>query len=182
MYVTYNAFGGARVVDWFMNQGAEVMIPPLFSFFAQAFVNERFNYNSYLARSLQNLLLSAALKSSQPFPVKSGNRDEAVSPLPKVPSLRRLSEEAAQIVSLANQAGEGWLLPAEMIAMYQSGVRDIICMQPFGCLGNHVTGKGISQRMKKLYPEANLLFLDMDAGQSEVNILNRLHSIYGARG
>ncbi|OPY00594.1 MAG: Activator of (R)-2-hydroxyglutaryl-CoA dehydratase [Syntrophorhabdus sp. PtaB.Bin184] len=183
IYVTYNAFGGAYVVDWFISQGAEVVVPPLFPFFAQTFVNQRFDYNSYLARSFRDLLLSAALEI---YTNRFLSRVEAVMKgfyrYREYPSLRSLSKEAAQIVSFANQAGEGWLLAAEMIAMYQSGVKDLICMQPFGCLANHVTGKGISQRMKKFYPEVDLLFLDMDAGQSEVNILNRLHSVYGARG
>jgi predicted nucleotide-binding protein (sugar kinase/HSP70/actin superfamily) len=65
--------------------------------------------------------------------------------------------------------------------MYESGVTDLICMQPFGCLANHVTGKGILQRMKNFYPEMDLLFLDMDAGQSEVNIINRLHMFYESK-
>ena len=89
--------------------------------------------------------------------------------------LKQLAEETSRTTSLANQAGEGWLLPAEMISMLKNGVGNIICLQPFGCLANHIIGKGVEKRMKSVYNRLNLLFLDMDAGTSEVNILNRLH-------
>jgi predicted nucleotide-binding protein (sugar kinase/HSP70/actin superfamily) len=91
--------------------------------------------------------------------------------------LRELAEETIRTASLANQAGEGWLLPAEMIAMLREGVGNIVCLQPFGCLANHVIGKGVEKKLKSLYKRLNVLFLDMDPGMSEVNILNRLHFI-----
>jgi predicted nucleotide-binding protein (sugar kinase/HSP70/actin superfamily) len=89
--------------------------------------------------------------------------------------IKALALLANRAVSLANQAGEGWLLTAEMMLMLESGIRNIICLQPFGCLANHITGKGIERRVKELYPEAKILFLDMDAGASEVNHFNRLY-------
>jgi predicted nucleotide-binding protein (sugar kinase/HSP70/actin superfamily) len=73
--------------------------------------------------------------------------------------------------------GEGWLLPAEMVAMLKCGVGNIVCLEPFGCLANHISGKGVEKKLKSLYNRLNLLFLDMDPGISEVNILNRLHFI-----
>lgn len=79
------------------------------------------------------------------------------------------------MVSLANQAGEGWLLTAEMISMLKRGVNNIICLQPFGCISNHITGKGVENRLKELFPDLNLLAIDLDSGTSEVNVLNRLH-------
>jgi predicted nucleotide-binding protein (sugar kinase/HSP70/actin superfamily) len=62
-----------------------------------------------------------------------------------------------------------------MIAMLKDGIANIVCLQPFGCLANHIIGKGIEKRLKSLYRRLNLLFLDMDPGMSEVNLLNRLH-------
>jgi predicted nucleotide-binding protein (sugar kinase/HSP70/actin superfamily) len=73
-----------------------------------------------------------------------------------------------------NQAGEGWLLPGEIIAMAESGIRNIISLQPFGCIANHVVAKGISSKLSRLYPDLNFLNLDMDAGNSDVNLQNRL--------
>jgi predicted nucleotide-binding protein (sugar kinase/HSP70/actin superfamily) len=101
----------------------------------------------------------------------------------KTQDLRALSEITGEVVSLANQFGEGWLLTAEMIAMLRDGIGDIVCLQPFGCIANHITGRGMEKKLKEMYPHLKLLSLDMDAGASEVNILNRLHfTVAGARG
>jgi predicted nucleotide-binding protein (sugar kinase/HSP70/actin superfamily) len=79
-----------------------------------------------------------------------------------------------KILSLGNQSGEGWCLTADMAAMLEGGAGGVLCLQPFGCLPNHVTGKGVIKELKRLYPEANLATLDYDAGASEVNQLNRI--------
>jgi predicted nucleotide-binding protein (sugar kinase/HSP70/actin superfamily) len=86
-----------------------------------------------------------------------------------------LADITGEIVSLANQFGEGWLLTAEMIAMLNEGIGNIVCLQPFGCISNHITGRGMEKKLKEMFPYLNLLSLDMDAGASEVNILNRLY-------
>ncbi len=77
-------------------------------------------------------------------------------------------------MNLVNQFGEGWLIPGEIGRMVSHGLNHIICLQPFGCIANHIVAKGVAAKLRRLYPELNLLFLDMDAGASEVNIFNRL--------
>ncbi|MEA2038302.1 MAG: acyl-CoA dehydratase activase [Thermodesulfobacteriota bacterium] len=94
---------------------------------------------------------------------------------PAVFSLKALAGITSEVVSLANQFGEGWLLTAEMIAMPNEGTGNIVCLQPFGCISNHITGMGLERKLKEMFPHLNLLSLDMDAGASEVNLLNRLH-------
>ena len=89
--------------------------------------------------------------------------------------LKDLADITSEVVSLANQFGEGWLLTAEMIGMLKEGTGNIVCLQPFGCISNHITGTGLARKLKEMFPHLNLLSLDMDAGASEVNILNRLH-------
>lgn len=176
IYVMYNAFANNNIMEWFLGQGVEVTIPPVFSFFTQDFVNERFLQGTHLKKSFKDMFNNSVMEYyinrflGQVEKVMSSFRYYR-----KPHSLSELAGETSKVASLANQAGEGWLLTAEMISMLHSGVKDIVCMQPFGCLANHVTGKGISQRLKEFYPELNLLFLDMDAGHSEVNLLNRLH-------
>jgi predicted CoA-substrate-specific enzyme activase len=76
--------------------------------------------------------------------------------------------------SPANQAGEGWLLTSEMMRLIESGVRNVICIQPFACLPNHITGKGVMKELRRLYKGANILALDYDASVSNVNQLNRI--------
>lgn len=176
IYVTYNAFSNNNIAGWFIDRGVEVMVPSVFTFFAQSFVNERYGHHVFLSRSLKSLLMSNFLEYyAGRFIARVERVMKSFRYYRQPHDLQRLAKETEHVVSLANQGGEGWLLTAEMISMIHSGVRDIVCMQPFGCLANHITGKGISRRLRELYPHVNTLFLDMDAGHSEVNILNRLH-------
>lgn len=176
IFVKHNSFSNQDMVAWLMAQGVEVVLPSLVNFFTQRFVNEEFNQGAYLARSFKKRVVSHLLSIYVQHYLR---RVEGVRRhfryYRKNGNLRELALAAGQVTNLANQAGEGWLLPAEMIAMTQNGIEDIICLQPFGCLANHVTGKGVEKRMKALYPRLNLHFLDMDAGVSEVNTINRLH-------
>jgi predicted nucleotide-binding protein (sugar kinase/HSP70/actin superfamily) len=81
---------------------------------------------------------------------------------------------ASRVLSLGNQTGEGWLVPAEMIEFIEQGVENIICVQPLACLPNHVTGKGMIKPVKELFPSANIVPIDYDPGISAVNQLNRI--------
>lgn len=92
----------------------------------------------------------------------------------EVEGIDALAQKAATMVSCGNQAGEGWLLAAEMISFLDEGVKNIICVQPFGCLPNHITGKGVIKELKRRYSGANILPLDYDASLSSVNRLNRI--------
>ena len=85
-----------------------------------------------------------------------------------------LLQAGQKVVSLGNQSGEGWCLTADMVAMLEGDVGSILCLQPFGCLPNHVTGKGVIKELKRLYPKSNVAAVDYDAGTSEVNQLNRI--------
>ena len=78
------------------------------------------------------------------------------------------------MLSLGNQAGEGWLLTGEMIELIEYGVPNIVCCQPFACLPNHVVGKGMFREVRRRYPQANIVAIDYDPGASEVNQLNHI--------
>lgn len=78
------------------------------------------------------------------------------------------------MISLGNQSGEGWLLTAEMMELIETGAENIVCVQPFGCLPNHITGKGMIKGIRDIYPKANIIPIDYDPGASAVNQLNRL--------
>jgi predicted CoA-substrate-specific enzyme activase len=176
IFVKHNAFSNNHIVEWLIGQGVEVVVPPLLSFFEQRFVNEEFDQRSFLKRSFRDRVANRFLGRYVRFYVTRVERVmEGFRYHRKSHDLKALAEETARAVSLANQAGEGWLLPAEMIAMLKDGIANIVCLQPFGCLANHIIGKGIEKRLKSLYRRLNLLFLDMDPGMSEVNLLNRLH-------
>ena len=81
---------------------------------------------------------------------------------------------AQDIVSIGNQTGEGWFLTGEMLELIHSGTPNIVCTQPFGCLPNHVVGKGVIKALRHRYPQSNIVAIDYDPGASEVNQLNRI--------
>ena len=176
IYLKYNAFSHMHIVDWMMSRNVEVVVPPLFDFFAQYFVNRQENRKNHLARyslvsSLEGLgerwigrRLREYETALQKFRLFEPSFD-----------IRRKAALASEIVGLVNQYGEGWLIPAEIACLSAQNVRDVVCVQPFGCIANHVVAKGIERAIKRRYPLTNLLFLDFDAGASEVNVLNRLY-------
>ena len=81
---------------------------------------------------------------------------------------------AKPFLSIGNQYGEGWFLTGEMVELIRTGVPNIVCIQPFACLPNHVVGKGVIKVLKMEYPQANIVAVDYDPGASEVNQLNRI--------
>ena len=89
--------------------------------------------------------------------------------------IEKVAQKASKILTMTNQFGEGWLIPGEIAVFAEQGVHNVASLQPFGCIANHVIAKGVHKRIKELYPQVNLLFLDADAGVSEVNFFNRMH-------
>ena len=89
-------------------------------------------------------------------------------------SIRHLAKKAETVLACGNARGEGWFLTAEMIVLFESGVANIVCAQPFACLPNHVTGKGMIKELRKQYPQSNIVPIDYDPGASEANQLNRI--------
>ena len=89
-------------------------------------------------------------------------------------SIYDLVKFAEPIVSIGNETGEGWFLTGEMVELIKDGVENIVCIQPFGCLPNHVVGKGVIKAIRREYPLANIAAIDYDPGASEVNQLNRI--------
>ena len=88
--------------------------------------------------------------------------------------IHHLAEKAESVLSCGNACGEGWFLTAEMIELIESGVPNIICAQPFACLPNHVTGKGMIKELRRQFPHSNIVPIDYDPGASEANQLNRI--------
>jgi predicted nucleotide-binding protein (sugar kinase/HSP70/actin superfamily) len=160
-----------------------VVLPSLQSFFAQRFVNESFNQKAFFKFSPVDNIKTRLLEIYANYYLFRVDRVmQKFRFYRKRFNLKDLAETTGKVVSLANQFGEGWLLTAEMITMLNQGIGNIVCLQPFGCISNHITGRGIEKKLKEMFPYLHMLSLDMDAGVSEVNILNRLHfMVIGAR-
>ena len=174
--VKYNFFSNGNIIEWLSRQGVEVVLPGLQSFFTQRFVNEDFDQKAFFKHSIVDKFQHKLMDIYVRYHLFRIDRIMQRFRFYRKPfNLKELAEITSEVVSLANQFGEGWLLTAEMIAMLNEGTGNIVCLQPFGCISNHITGKGLERKLKEMFPHLNLLSLDMDAGASEVNILNRLH-------
>jgi predicted CoA-substrate-specific enzyme activase len=176
IFVKYNYFAGGNLIEWLIGEGVEVRLPSLQNFFLQEFINETFNRKQNLKKGgILDPIKIGLLRYYVEGRLKRLEKTmSAFRYARRQPDLDRLARDAERITSLANQSGEGWLLVSEMIAMIEDGVEEIAILQPFGCISNHITGKGIERRMMELYPGFTPLFLDVDAGSSEVNLVNRL--------
>ncbi|MCG8306961.1 MAG: acyl-CoA dehydratase activase [Cytophagales bacterium] len=176
IYIKYNSYGQFNIIDWLIQNRIEVAIPPLFEFLMQSFVNGEAMKSSHIAMNSGTGIISKLLEWEAEHHIRRYERllGEFRFYRPVYP-IRQNARYASEIVSLANQYGEGWLIPAEIASFARQDIADIICMQPFGCIANHIIGKGIEKKIKHIYPDVNLLFLDFDSGTSKVNLLNRLH-------
>ncbi|MBQ3876087.1 MAG: hypothetical protein II796_00970, partial [Oscillospiraceae bacterium] len=85
-----------------------------------------------------------------------------------------LAKKVEPILSVGNQSGEGWFLTAEMLEYIENGITNIVCVQPFACLPNHVVGKGVIKTIREIYPKANIVPIDYDPGASQANQINRI--------
>jgi len=176
IYIKYNSFGHSHIVDWLINQGIEVVVPPIFDFFIQEFVNIEISKKSNLKKTEISPIYMYFIEKSADRLIRKANKKMSkfrhFEPFQKI---RNLAAGASQVIDLANQFGEGWLIAAEIIDFVEHGINHTVSVQPFGCIANQIVSKGIEKKLKKLYPNLDLLFLDFDDGTTEVNILNRLH-------
>jgi predicted CoA-substrate-specific enzyme activase len=166
-------------------EGGQAILPELTDFFLYCFHDNVFRAEAMAGGLIQKWLglwfIRVVEKCREPL-------REAFARHPRFGRLNAFAElkrSGESLVSLGNQSGEGWYLAADMALMLEKGVRDILCLQPFGCLPNHITGKGVVKELKRRFPGANLTAVDYDPGASEVNQLNRiklLMSVARSRG
>ncbi|KUO73093.1 MAG: 2-hydroxyglutaryl-CoA dehydratase [Clostridia bacterium BRH_c25] len=172
--VKFHPTANNNVVNIVEAEGAEAVMPGLTDFLLYSAYGLDFKYRYLSGSKLSQVLGNAAIKIIEFY--RSAYR-EALSGsfrfyAPK--TIKEIAEGASSVVSLGHQTGEGWFLTGEMVELIHSGVKNIICMQPFACLPNHVTGKGMMKELKRVYPGANIVAIDYDPGASEVNQLNRI--------
>lgn len=161
----------ARVIE---EEGGEAAVTDVMDFFLYNTFDHIYNYK-YLAGSKKNWILAKAALAWQELTRLSLRVALARSKRFSAPSrLGDLQRRASRLLALGHQSGEGWLLAAEMIRMLEEGVAGILCIQPFGCLPNHIVGKGVIGELKRRYPNAAIMALDYDPGASEVNQINRI--------
>ena len=173
--VKFSPAGNNHLVELLEAEGAEAVVPDLIDFMLYCFYNQ-----VYKAEHLGTSKKSARLSALGIWAIEHLLRSAAVKEFkkskhftPPTP-IKEIVEFAEPIVSIGNQTGEGWFLTGEMVELIHDNVPNIVCTQPFGCLPNHVVGKGVIKALRKAYPESNIVAIDYDPGASEVNQLNRI--------
>lgn len=177
IFVKYNNYGQAHITEWLREQNMEVTTPPMIDFMLQAFVNSETNEKNGIRRGgkLSYYLSPVLYKIMNKRIKKVDNILENFRYFIPNESIFAKAQYAEEIIDLSNQFGEGWAVAGEIASFARQGINRVVCVQPFGCIANHIVAKGIERRIKKFYPSMNLLYLDIDGGMAEVNLQNRLH-------
>ncbi|HJB27658.1 MAG TPA: 2-hydroxyacyl-CoA dehydratase [Candidatus Blautia faecavium] len=163
-----------HLADLLEAEGAEPVVPDLIDFINYCFYNQNFKSEYLGFKKSKATIANWGIKGID-WVRKAANEALAQSRhFTPAADIRDLAEMASPIVSPGNQTGEGWFLTGEMMELIHGGVPNIVCIQPFGCLPNHIVGKGVIKEIRRSHPEANIVAIDYDPGASEVNQLNRI--------
>ena len=173
--IKYHPFGNNFVADLLEKEGAEVILPD-FMGFVKFMATHKITFNSLLKVDKTKADISkVAIKLidilEKDMKVALSNSKKGYLP---VCDIWHLEDKVKDVLSIGNQTGEGWFLTAEMIEYIENGIPNIICVQPFACLPNHVVGKGVIKTIRNMFPNANIAPVDYDPGASETNQANRI--------
>ena len=163
-----------HLADLLESEGAEAVVPDLIDFMCYCFYNQNFKVENLGFKKSKATMANWGIKAIE-WVRKPASEALAQSRHFAPPAdIRDLAKMASPIVSTGNQTGEGWFLTGEMMELIHGDVPNIVCIQPFGCLPNHIVGKGVIKEIRREYPTANIVAIDYDPGASEVNQLNRI--------
>ena len=172
--VKFSPLANNHIVELLEAEGAEAVMPDLMDFLLYCFYNTNFKAE-HLGGKLSTARLCNMGIALLEYLRKVARREFMASKHFSAPArIQELAKMAQHFVSLGNQTGEGLFLTGEMLELIHGGVRNIVCTQPFGCLPNHIVGKGVIKELRKAYPDSNVIAVDYDPGASEVNQLNRI--------
>jgi len=172
--VKFSPLANNHIVELLEAEGAEAVMPDLMDFLLYCFYNSNFKAEHLGGKQSSAWLCNLGISLLE-FLRRTARRELEKSKHFTPPShIRDLAHMAKDFVSLGNQTGEGWFLTGEMLELIHSNVKNIICTQPFGCLPNHIVGKGVIKELRRRHPGANIIAVDYDPGASEVNQLNRI--------
>lgn len=162
------------LVEYLESEGCEAVVPDFADFMLYCGYNSVVKYEelsgTYKSMVGGNLLIRYIEHYRKEMKLRLKNSSRFTPP----EAIKHLADKASEVLSVCNQTGEGWFLTAEMMELLESDVNNIACLQPFACLPNHITGKGMIKALKRIFPKANIAPIDFDPGASEVNQINRL--------
>ena len=174
IYVKYSSLANNDLEKFLASQNCEVMVPGILAFIIFKLDNRMEDIKLYggskakkaLYNSFMNFFLKIEMKMISA--IQQTNRFAAPSPY------GHLKDLASRVIGPGCKMGEGWLLTAEMMELIENGYPNVVCAQPFGCLPNHIVGKGMIRKLRELYPNSNIVPIDYDAGATKVNQENRI--------
>ncbi len=163
-----------HLVELLEAEGAEAVVPDLTDFLLYCFYNNNFKEENLGTSRKAQFAGNAVIRFFEWLRKDARKAFEESDRFTPPNHIEELADLAKPIVSIGNQTGEGWFLVGEMMELIRSGAKNIVCIQPFGCLPNHIVGKGVLKKIRTDHPDANLVTIDYDPGASEVNQLNRI--------
>lgn len=174
IYVKYSPLANNHLEDFLISEGCEPVVPALMEFVlycVAGVLNDAKIYNNKTKMTYAYAAAYKLINRKQRELAKVVKTHGVFDPPHDFEHVRKLADK---YINQGVVMGEGWLIPAEMAALAESGVKNIICAQPFGCLPNHIVAKGMSRAIKKGYPDANIVAIDYDPGATRVNQENRI--------
>ena len=175
IFVKYSPLANNDLERFLIKEGAEVVVPGLIDFCLYCIYNSIMDYKLYGKNKKTYLVWKFAYRI---FCKKKNDISKLIEQdgtFDGWTEFDKITDIASSVISLAVKMGEGWLLTSEMVELAESGCANIVCTQPFGCLPNHICGKGMMKPLKEILPDINIVAIDYDAGASRVNQENRLN-------
>ena len=171
--IKYHTFGNDNLVAKLEAEGAEVFVPELMGFVKYCaycnVIKSKLLKNNKKSAFFNDIALHLIDYYEKPVrEALKGTRYRGVC------NIRELAHNVDGILSTGNQTGEGWFLTAEMVELIKDGIENIVCVQPFACLPNHIVGKSVIKKLRSEYPNSNIVAIDYDPGASHTNQVNRI--------
>lgn len=174
IYVKYSPFANRGLEKFLLGEGCEIMVPGVMGFLQYCAANIEVDHRYYGGSFIKYFIGKKAEKILAGY---DGLIEKALEDYPEFvtpASFEKIKLMADKVIDRGVKMGEGWLLPGEVAELIEKGYNNVVCAQPFGCLPNHIVGKGTIRKLRELYPDANIFPVDYDAGASKVNQENRI--------
>jgi predicted nucleotide-binding protein (sugar kinase/HSP70/actin superfamily) len=174
IYVKYSALANNNLEDFLAAQNCEVMVPGILGFMYYSLINNMEDIRIYGGSKIKRFVLKVLFDYLSKYETYLIEAVKQVPEFTAPASAEQLHSLAGPVIGTGCKMGEGWLLTAEIIELIEHGYPNVICAQPFGCLPNHIVGKGMIRRIREMHPEANIVPIDYDPGATKVNQENRI--------
>lgn len=171
--IKYHTFGNDHLVDKLEKEGVEVCAPELMGFVKYCAYNSLIKDKLFKTGSFYSYLCKKMLEIIHLYEKPIDKALEGTR-FRKSVDIYKLADNVEGILSVGNQTGEGWFLTGEMVELIKEGINNIVCVQPFACLPNHIVGKAVIKKVRNLYPDCNIVAIDYDPGASHTNQVNRI--------